>query len=337
MPLKLVPPRAGKSPYWYVRGVYRGVTVDRSTKTTERAKALRALKLWEEDIERGDFARPGEPTFIDAATNYIAATGNERFVKPLVEHFAATRIRDISQQMIDAAAISLYPKAAAATRNRQVYTVMSAILKHAGVKEAWARPKGSRGKKRTDWMTPDQAFRLIEAAYSKDAEFGAFLTFLLYTGCRLSEALSLPVDRLAVAESFAYVAETKNDDPRPVHLPPAVVTALANHPRGLDRPGERVFRMTKCGRLYTWLGTAKKAAGADVSFVTFHTFRHTWATWMRRYAGLDVRGLVGTGAWRDMASAERYQHVEVSEEARRADLLPVKNSWKRGNGTSKPA
>jgi integrase len=134
-------------------------------------------------------------------------------------------------------------------------------------------------------------------------------------------------------DAFAYVPKTKNDQPRAVHLPPVVVAALASHPRGLDRRhkdgrGQKVFRFVKCGRIYTWLGKAKAAAGADLSFVTFHVFRHTWATWMRRYSGLDTRGLVGTGAWDDAASAQRYAHVVASEESRRADMLPVEESWK---------
>jgi hypothetical protein len=44
---------------------------------------------------------------------------------------------------------------------------------------------------------------------------------------------------------------------------------------------------------------------------------------MRRYAGLDTKGLVATGAWKDRKSADRYEHVVVSEEARRAELLPT--------------
>jgi hypothetical protein len=52
-------------------------------------------------------------------------------------------------------------------------------------------------------------------------------------------------------------------------------------------------------------------------------FRHTYATWMRREAGLDTKGLVATGAWRDRKSADRYEHVVVSEEARKAALLPT--------------
>jgi len=47
---------------------------------------------------------------------------------------------------------------------------------------------------------------------------------------------------------------------------------------------------------------------------------------MRRYGGLDRRGLVGTGRWKDIKSTARYAHVVPSEEAQRAALLP---SWKK--------
>jgi hypothetical protein len=44
---------------------------------------------------------------------------------------------------------------------------------------------------------------------------------------------------------------------------------------------------------------------------------------MRRYGGLDTSGLTETGRWRDRSSAARYEHLDVTEEARKADLLPV--------------
>lgn len=61
--------------------------------------------------------------------------------------------------------------------------------------------------------------------------------------------------------------------------------------------------------------------------MNFHTFRHTWATWMRRYGGADVQGLVATGNWRDPRSAARYQHVHAHEEWERVERFP---SMKRG-------
>jgi len=329
MPLKLVPPRPGKSPYWYVRGTHRGIAVDRSTKETNGTAAGRWLKRWREDIDSGQLSRPGEPTFLDAAVAYMAATSQERFLQPIIDRIGGERLGAVDQAMIDAAAIALYPTASPATRNRQVYTVVSAVLKHAGRAESLRRPKGAAGNKRIEWMRPDQAFRLIEAAGGVDREFQVFLTTLLYTGMRLSEALSLTVDRLDLGEGYAFLPKTKNGEPRTVFLPPVVVAALANHPRGMERQGKRVFRFSKAGRLYTWLGRAKKKAGPDLDTFSFHSFRHTWATWMRRYAGLDTAGLVETGAWRDRKSAARYEHAVATEESMKAGMLPTAATWKK--------
>jgi integrase len=60
--------------------------------------------------------------------------------------------------------------------------------------------------------------------------------------------------------------------------------------------------------------------------VAFHVFRHTWGAWMRRYGGLDTSGLVETGAWRSRQAAAVYEHAVQSEEARKADALPI--VWK---------
>jgi integrase len=60
-----------------------------------------------------------------------------------------------------------------------------------------------------------------------------------------------------------------------------------------------------------------------LSDFTPHDCRHTWATWMRQYGGLDLRGLPGTGTWRDIHSVLRYQHVTAGEESRAADKLPL--------------
>jgi len=226
----------------------------------------------------------------------------------------------IDQAAIDEAAAVLYPDASPATRNRHVYTPVSAILKHAKVEFAVKRPKGAQGRTATEWLWEDQAFKLLDAAEAVDPELRTLLAVLLYTGLRLSEALSLKVDLIRVSEQFAFVEHTKNEEPRAVRLPPSLVVELANHPRGLDRPGDRLFKWRKNGYLYKKFAEAKKACGVAAKF---HTFRHTWATWMRRHAKLDTKGLVNTGAWKDEKSASRYQHVVISEEAQRVDLLPA--------------
>jgi integrase len=172
------------------------------------------------------------------------------------------------------------------------------------------------------FFTPEQALRLLAAAQARDAEFGLFLVFLLYTGCRLSEALSIELANVNLAEAWAYARATKNGEPRMIHLPPVLVAALAEHPRGQDRPG-RLFRFGKCGRFYSWLDEAARAANVTIPARTaFHAFRHTWGAWMRRYAGCDTTALLATKAWRSRESAAIYEHAVQSEEARRADALP---------------
>jgi integrase len=331
MPLKLIPPRAGKTPYWSVRGTHLGVYVDKSTKLATKAKAAKLLAAWRDDIERDQFAKPGEATFLTAAVAYMEAGGERTYMAPLLEHFGETPLRRIDQAAIDGAALKLYPEASPATRNRQVYTVVSAVLKRAGIERPLRRPKGSQGQQRTDWLWPEQAFALFKSADEIDAEFGVFLRLLCYTGLRLSEALNLRWNDVRLDEGFAYVGKTKSGDPRAVFLTPGVVDILGQHratqPQHIkDRIGERVFRFTKSGRLYHLLRVSK--AAANLPRVGFHVMRHTWATWMRRYAGLDTKGLMGTGAWRDHKSASRYEHVVVSEESARAAMLPIETSVK---------
>lgn len=268
--------------------------------------AKQVIAAIKREIERGRLAEPvagRETTFEEAALAYIKAGGDERYLGRfdphrkiwtggVIPHFIGMPLPGITQQAIDEAAAALYPTASAPTRNRHVYTPVSAVLKHAGVDFKIRRPKGWRGRQRVDWLHPEQAFRLLSAASGIDAEFGAFLSFLLYTGARLNEGLSLTCDRLTLSESFAYLPQTKNGDPRGVHLPPFLVVEMANHPRGLDRGKQKVFRFRKCGQLYTWLGKAKTAAGPELADATFHTLRHTWATWMRRYGWRRSRDAV---------------------------------------------
>lgn len=344
MPIKLIAPKQGRTPYWHARGKHLGCRVNRSTKARTAALARKVVRQWERQIERGVFAEPDAPTFASAALGYMQAGGDRRFVDPLLVHFRTTPLIAIDQAAIDQAAIAVLPNATPATRNRQVYSPVSAIMKHGGADWKIRRPKGSRGRQIAHWLRPPHAFAIVDEAYKLDAEFGLLLDYLLYTGERLSAALHLTCDHVNLAEQSAFVPKTKNGDPRTVFLPDHLVVAMANHPRGLDRKAARVFRFHKNSALYYLLDAARqKASGLPkpkrikkglrvpraerpsfrFDFVTFHTFCHTWATWMRRYGGLDALGLIETGRWRHRQSVDRYTHGVVGEAARKAALLPT--------------
>lgn len=229
MPIKLVAPRRKKdgtifSRYYYMRGTYLGVAVDESTRALRAAVAKRAVKAKEREIERSRFD-PTTPvaahaTFLKAAHDYMAAGGSERPVAKLVIHFGEAPLRpslapDMTLQQhwqakIDEAALALFPNASPATRNREVYTPASAILKGAGLQFTLRRPKGSRGRELTGWLWPEQVEALLSECFKVDAEFGLLCLGYYATGLRLTEWLRhLTCDRLRLAESYAFIPRTK--------------------------------------------------------------------------------------------------------------------------------
>lgn len=320
MPYKLIPPDpARRQANFRVRGTEFGQYLDRSAGTGDRREAQRILTEWREQAKQGMFQADRGPTFASAAMSYMQGGGDRQRLPPLLKHFGETPLARIGQAEIDQAAVELFPHQTNATRNRSVYTPVSAVMRHVGHAIVLRRPKGAYGDSRVHWLKPDEAKALLTAARSVDARFGAFCTFLLYTGCRLGEATRLRPADLHLAEGFAYVRKTKNGAPRPVHLPPNVIRAMAN----LPTYPVTVFGLTNQRRPDDMLVEAFRRAGVPKPpGVAFHIFRHTFGAYMRRYAGLDTTGLVATGAWKSRTAASVYEHAVTSEEARKADTLP---------------
>jgi integrase len=373
MPWKLVPPRAGKTPYWYVRGKYCGIRLNHSTGASEADAAARIIVTWRIQAERGEFKLPGKqpdpqrsaPTFATAAIAYMRANGDGSHLEPVLKAWPNKLLSDIDQIAIDALAAELYPNATAATRNRQVYTPVSAILKHVGIEKKVKRPKGWRGKKSTSWLEPDQAFAAFDAADKIDPEFGLLCRHLLYTGMRIEEALTRRLRDLQLDRAYCYLPNSKNGEPRGVHLPPFLVdafraqpprrTVLLPIPKGQfgfqkgqggnapddvgvpwleRRPDAKLFRFHQGGVLRDKLKATWKAVGLTFPWRQggFHIFSHTYGSWMHRWGNLDTHGLTRTGRWADPDSADRYVHTQQREEARRADLLPAPT---RGDGVAR--
>jgi integrase len=350
MPLKLRAPRPGKTPNFEIRGTHRGpkgsFRVETSSGTSRRSDALKFLRAIQDCIDlHGQWPAPelkrdpGEPTFLTAAVAYMKATGNcDRNVKRVVKHFGETPLSKMTQAAIDTAAMELAPNVSPASRSVYVYTPVSAIMHHAlgDACPAIKHTNGGKAKERVDFLWPDDAFAIIAAADEIDSEFGLYLRMLIFTGIRKSEGLNLLKADVRPEERAAWLRDSKNEDPRMLKLKQELIGPLFKHLEG--HTGERLFRFNNGGHFHHLLLRATMAAcGLEcpkrrpnkwkrptfrLGFVTFHTFRHTWATWMRRYGGADVEGLAATKNWRDPRSARRYAHVVSREEWDRVDDLP---------------
>jgi integrase len=137
--------------------------------------------------------------------------GERRFIKPLLDHFGGKPLSEIGQAEIDRAARLLYPGAKPATVNRQVYTPVSAILRHAHKRglcdlSELERPKQPKGKVR--WLRPEEAERLIAAC---SPHMKPLVAFLFYTGARVSEALYLHWRDVDLSRAHVVFTDTKLD------------------------------------------------------------------------------------------------------------------------------
>lgn len=331
MPLKIVPTRSKitKVKNLYIRGSYLGVPVDQSARTDSARLAKIVKKRIEGEIERGEYGKRvdpegvrREPTFLSAAIAYMEDGYRRRYVQPLIDYFKDTPLSEIDQAAIDRCALALHPRTSPSTRNTCVYTPVSAILHHAGVQITLRRPKGAKGKPRTNWLTPADAFGWIMAADAIEPELATLMLSLLFTGPRISAALDVRRADFLLDEAAQWARPQKGQDAHAVKLKSELVDRLRELLASHDR--QRVFRWHYGGHL-KWLLVRSKLEFLGIPCpavrprrwreppnrlkgYTFHTFRHTWGTWMRRYAGATVDDLIDSGNWKDRRAAQRYVH-----------------------------
>ena len=314
MALKLI--KRHGSPIWYMRGTVRGQTVDASTKTADKAQAEQVLALTAHRLFAGSVGVKVPASFREAAAGYVRGGGDDKYLPRLVEHFGARALAEIGQAEVEDAARVLYPDAAPSTINRQVFTPVSAVLTHAAKrrlcdKPAFDRPEQPRGRVR--WLTHEEADRLIENAAE---HLQPLLTFLLFTGCRVGEAMALDWRDVDLDRAHATFLETKNGERRGIPLHAKALLSLADLPHRsgavFRRPDGMAYaeREDSGGQIKTGFATACRRAG----ILEFHPHdcRHTWATW-HYAANRDLVALMRLGGWKSMSMVLRYAHIDASD------------------------
>ena len=331
MSLRLV--HRPKSPNWVMRGTVRGIRIEESTGLTDRRQAeiLRA-KREAEIIEQSVHGRRVTATFAEAVVTYLEdGGGSRRFLDRVLDYFETTPLARIDQAAIDRGARLVYPNASGATRDRQFYTPVSAVLRHAAKRGMCSplidldRPAKPRGRVRA--LTHAEAERLIDACGD---HLRPLVIFLLYTGARVGEALWIDWREVDLGRRQATFLETKNGDRRGVPLNPRVVAALASLPHRegevFQRPDARPYSRPRrpddtsagCRIAKAFRGAVERAGLTDFSP---HDCRHTWATW--HYAqNRDPNALMALGGWRSVAMVFRYAHADVSRFQASIDALP---------------
>jgi integrase len=320
------------SPHYYLRGTVRGIRIFETTATDDLAvaEAIR-IKREAELLDQSVFGLGPTITFSQAAVSYLQAGGEARFLGHfdeaagrwtlLIGRFAKTPIARIGQDEIDQAAYALYPSASAATRKRQVYVPMAAVLHHAAGKGWMRAPRIKLPKVRQPETKYSTVQRLNKLLPHCSLKLRRVVVFLAYTGARISECLRLDWERdIDLKRRTATLRRTKNMDPRTIHLAMPVVVQLSTVPQA-SRHGQ-VFGWKDRQAVNRALKRACKRAGVEY-LSTHQQGRHTFAAGLRIHAKRDLRGLMEDGGWKSIQSVMRYMHLVPGESAKAIDQLPM--------------
>lgn len=307
MPLKIY--RRKGSDIWHYRGTVGDAggrrLLRRSTQTSDKGTALRIAaeveaRHWKSRLDGPESVL----TFGQAATLYIKAGKQTRFVAALVAYWKDTPIRAINGGAVRQAALTLLPTQSNATRNRHVIVPTQAIINHAAESELCQRLRVKRFVTLRKEREP-ATWQWVTAFMSASSpHLAALACFMFLTGARISEALSLTWSDVDFEKRRALIRQTKIGNERQSHLPPALITALANV--GGSREG-RVFHYASRHNLKTQWETAIKRAG--IKRLTPHSCRHGFATAMLQ-AGIDPVTVAKLGGWKDTAMLfKTYGHA----------------------------
>jgi integrase len=215
---------------WHYRGTVakrrlRGSTGTANKEIASRLAAEIEAKTWKRRLDG-----PGAIlTFAQAAIKYRAAGKQTRFLERIEDYWKDTLVQNITPGAIHDAALALYPRATAATRNRQAIVPMQAVINHASDSELCGRIRVKRFKVETKSKIP-ATLEWVEAFRKacKRPQLGALALFMFLTGARVSEALAVEWRDVDFKTKTALIKQTKLGNERRAHLPQSLIVVLAN-------------------------------------------------------------------------------------------------------------
>lgn len=297
MPLKVY--KRGKT--YHYTGTVAGRRLRGTTGATDKLRAEEvAAQVEESEWKRRHHGPVAVLTFAKASILYRSAgkmstKRQVKYLEKIEDYWKDTLVKDMTAGAIRQSAIDIYPKAAAATRNRQVITPTRAVINHCAELEMCPpiRVRKFRFEQRIkkpillDWLD----------TFTKHARpiMSALATFMFATACRISEARRIEWSDIDFNNRTILVRKTKNKKQRLAHMPERLLIALANLPRDKRPfwPGETTLR-----RWWDDDITAIAEANGEAGFehMTFHSCRHGFATKMLR-DGVDPKTAAQLGGW----------------------------------------
>jgi integrase len=307
MPIKLY--KRGK--IWHYRGTVAGRLLRGSTKTASKVTAQRIAANEEQRAWKGHLDPKGVLTFAQAAILYRQAERSDRFLRKLEDYWKDTPVQNVTAGAIRSAAVSLYPNAGPATRNRQAIVPTQAVINHAASHDLCQHIRVERFevKKKSKEPATWEWVRAFMVATTK-SNLAALACFMYLTGARISQALAVQWSDVDFQKARVMIRATqKGDDDRWAHMPSELVAALANIP---GERKENVFGFKSRGNCRTqWAGAIRRAG---IKRLSYHACRHGFATGLLD-KGVSPITVAKRGGWKSAQHVFATYGHDVADES----------------------
>ncbi len=233
------------------------------------------------------------------------------FVEDMFRHIKK-RAEDITIQ--DLKRYKLYLSTRKRYSKNSLYLAIQAIrayFKYKGLNTAKELSAPRRPKQMPKYLTEDEVRKLLSATRDNPRDY-AILSFLAYSGLRVSELCNLKLEDVDFQERVVRVRSGKGDKDRIVVISPRAVEALQEYINTRDDSLEYLFASRKSeriSRVHVFRIVRKYAKKAGIKKdVTPHVLRHTLATTLLK-RGVDIRYIQQFLGHSSVATTQIYTHV----------------------------
>lgn len=298
-----------------------------------RAERLRALRHGEELPTR----KKREHTLDEVWAKYDEwlETGKKRprddrnlYKKHVAAWFAEKRLSDISPFHLEQMRMDLLKKGYAPATVKHCLVLARQIINKAIAWGMWDGENPTRkikmpklNNRRERFLTPTEAERLLGDLEMVSDRLHDMSLLSLHTGMRAGEIFGLRWGDVDLDNKLIHIADPKSGEARKAFMTQAVAEALQARKNGENHLEEYVFTANrgsgKGGKILE-VSNAFARAVDRLGFndgimdprqkVTFHTLRHTFASWLalRGTPILTIKELLGH---KSLAMTERYSHL----------------------------
>lgn len=291
---------------WWLYIVHDGQRIRQSCETHNRADAQRIHDKVRAELH--DIHPTGE-TLYTALKAWVEAEPRDRADLYRVEKFKNSH-PDRRIELVNAEDLSkVIPASSPATFNRYA-AVITAALNVAKAK-GWITAVPAIAHKtvhagRLRWLTPKEwrALRKQLPPHLKD-----MAEFALLTGLRQKNVTHLEWSQVDLKRKTAWIHAEQAKARRPIGIPlSAPACAILKGRKGQSKQWVFPYKDKPMKQIKTaWRKALKRA---KLEGVTWHTLRHTWASWHVQ-AGTPIGVLKELGGWASLQMVMRYAHLST--------------------------